>query len=451
MKTLIQNALVITMQGGAEDVIRGDILIEDRLITAIGTALPSGDAEIVDASRMIVIPGLINAHMHSWQAPLRSMGSNWTFPEYVRWVHAGLATHFRPRDIYLATLIGALNQIDNGTTTLVDWCHNNPTPAHTDAAIAGLRHAGIRACFMHGTPKPDPKPGEPPYWEIPHPRQEILRLREALAGDAEMISLGIGVLGPHYATLDVTLQDFRLAQEFGLIASMHQGGGPARNPEGWAVLEAEGLLNRLVNIVHGNDLSDAQLERFIACDVRFTVTPESELISGHGHPILGRLRDLGAAPSIGTDIECGHSSEMMLAARMALTHQRALDNLDARGKGTFGGKARLRARDALSWITLEGARLLGQEARIGSLAPGKQADLVMLRADALNLQPVHDPISSVVMQSHSGNIDSVMIAGSWKKRGGKLQVDGIAALIEELNESGRRISRDVGLQPADLA
>lgn len=79
-----------------------------------------------------------------------------------------VATHFRPRDIYIATLVGALNQIDCGTTTLVDWCHNNATPAHTDAAVAALRAAGIRAMFMHGTPKPDPKPGEPPYWEVPH-------------------------------------------------------------------------------------------------------------------------------------------------------------------------------------------------------------------------------------------------------------------------------------------
>ena len=246
---------------------------------------------------------------------------------------AGLATHFRPKDIYVATLVGALNQIDNGTTTLVDWCHNNPTPAHTDAAIAALRSSGIRAMFMHGTPKPDPKTGEPPYWETPHPREEILRLRAALAPDADMISLGLAILGPHYATLDVTLRDFRLAEEFGLIASMHQGGGPPRNPDGWRRLEAEGLLNRFVNIVHGNDLSDEQLRRFVARDVRFTITPESELISGHGHPILGRLRDLGVWPSIGSDIETAHSSDMLTAARIALSHQRSLDNLDARRSG----------------------------------------------------------------------------------------------------------------------
>jgi cytosine/adenosine deaminase-related metal-dependent hydrolase len=265
-----------------------------------------------------------------------------------------------------------------------------------------------------------------------------------------MISLGMAVLGPHYATPEVSLQDFRLAQEFGLVASMHQGGGPPRDPDGWARLEAEGLLNRLVNIVHGNDLSDAQLERFAALDVRFTVTPESELISGHGHPIIGRLRDIGARPSLGADIESAHSGEMLTVARTALSHQRALDNLEARAQGIFGGKARLTARDALGWVTVDGARMLGQESRIGSLDVGKQADLVLIRADALNLQPIHDPISSVVMQSNASNIDSVMVAGAWRKRHGRLVRDDLADLIQELGDSGRRICRDVGLQPADL-
>jgi len=450
--TLIKDAVVLTMRGGSEDVIRGDTLIRDQIIEAVGGSLSAeDDMEQVDGRRFIVMPGLINAHMHTWQTALRSVASNWTFPEYARWVHAGLATHFRPQDIHVATLVGALNQIDCGTTTLVDWCHNNPTPAHSDAGLAALRASGIRAMFMHGTPKPDPKPGEPPYWEVPHPREEIMRLRDALAADAGMISLGLAILGPHYATLDVTLHDFRLAHEFGLIVSVHQGGGPPRNPEGWRRLEAEGLLNRLVNIVHGNDLDDEQLSHFIDRDVRFTITPESELISGHGHPILGRLRDLGAWPSIGADIESAHSGDMLTAARIALSHQRSLDNFEARRRGQLGGKHGLRTRDALSWVTVEGARMLGQEDRIGTIAVGKQADLVLIRADALNLQPIHDPVSSVIMQSNPSNIDSVMIAGRWRKRDGRLLWGDLASLMEDLAESGRRISRDVGLLPADLS
>ncbi len=447
---LVKDAVLLTMRGGAEDIVRGDLLVRNQIIEAVGGSLTAEEgAEIVDGRNFIVIPGLINAHMHTWQTALRSVASNWTLLEYFKWVHAGLATHFRPSDIHIGTLVGALNQIDNGTTTLVDWCHNNPTPDHTNAAVAALRRAGIRAMFMHGSPKPDPKPGQPPFWELPHPREEVIRLREELA-DAELISLGLAILGPHYSTLDVTLKDFRLTQEFGLIASMHQGGGAPRIPDGWQRLEAEGLLNRFVNIVHGNDLSDEQLQRFVSRDVRFTIAPESEMMCGHGHPIVGRLRDLGASPSLGSDVETSHSSDMLASARIALSYQRSLDNLEAKRRGEFGGKARLRARDALAWVTIEGARMLGQEDRIGAIALGKQADLVMLRADALNMQPIHDPISAVVMQSNPSNIDSVMIAGTWRKRRGQLISEDLKPLIEELGEFGRRISRDVGLQPGDL-
>ena len=114
--------------------------------------------------------------MHTWQTALRGAAANWTLLEYFRRVHAGLATQFRPEDIHIATLVGALNQINCGTTTLVDWCHNNPTPAHTDAAVGGAAESGIRAAFFHGSPKPDPKPGRAAFLRDPHPRREVERL-----------------------------------------------------------------------------------------------------------------------------------------------------------------------------------------------------------------------------------------------------------------------------------
>jgi cytosine/adenosine deaminase-related metal-dependent hydrolase len=132
--------------------------------------------------------------------------------------------------------MGALNQLNCGTTTLADWCHNNPTPEHNDAAIAGLLSTGIRAAFFHGTPKPDPQAGQVPFWEVPHPRAEVERLLKAHQGHP-LLAIHAAVLGPHYSTLEVALHDFRMARELGLIASLHQGGGAARTPDGWERLE----------------------------------------------------------------------------------------------------------------------------------------------------------------------------------------------------------------------
>ncbi|CAB3793906.1 amidohydrolase family protein [Pararobbsia alpina] len=447
--TLIKNAFVVTMDETEGD-FRGDILIDGTRIAALGQGLEMHDAAIVDGTDFIVIPGLVNAHLHTWQAGLRTVASNWTLPEYFRWVHAGLATQFEPEDIRIATLAGALNQLENGTTTLADWCHNNPTPLHSDAGIAGLRQAGIRATFMHGTPKPNPVPGQKPFWEVPHPRSEMERLAREIGPDDGLLSLGLAILGPHYSTLEVALEDFALAREFGLVASMHQGGGPAKSPDGWARLEAEGLLGKSINIVHGNDLPDEQLARFVDAGVSFTVTGESEMVSGHGHPIVGRLRDLGVRPSLGSDIECALSGDMLTAARITLSHQRSLDNVSARQTGTLGGKNRMRTRDALAWITIEGARMLGKEDSIGSLAPGKQADLVMISTRSLNMQPVHDPVSAVVMHANQSNIDSVMVAGNWRKRHGRLIHDDVNAVIEALQRSSSRIVGALGIQPSDL-
>lgn len=444
MRTLIRGATVITLDAQG-DLPRADILVTDDRITEIAPLIHADDAEVVEASGCIVIPGLVNAHMHTWQTALRGLAANWTLLEYFQKMHAGLATVFEPDDLYIATLVGALNQLNCGTTTLADWCHNNRTPAHNDAAIQGLLESGIRAAFFHGTPKPDPKPGERPFWEVPHPSPEVERLLKAHQG-RELLSVHAAVLGPHYSTLEVALHDFRMVKELGVVGSLHQGGGPARTPDGWERLEAAGLLGPQINIVHGHALSDAQLQRFCALGISFSAAAENEMTQGHGHPITGRLRRYGKAPSLGVDLESVLSGDMLTQARVALGMQRSLDNVAYReAHGSIPPTSTVSTREALQWVTVEGARMLGQLDRIGTLAAGKQADLVLIRADELNMQPVHDPVSTVVMQATLANIDSVMVAGQWKKRHGQLVGVALAPKLAALRASGQKITAALGL------
>jgi cytosine/adenosine deaminase-related metal-dependent hydrolase len=280
---------------------------------------------------------------------------------------------------------------------------------------------------------------------VPHPRAEVERLLKAHQG-APLLAVHMAVLGPHYSTLDVAQHDFRMAKELGLIASLHQGGGPARTPDGWQRLEAEGLLGPHVNIVHGHALSDEQLARFCGLGMSFSAAAENEMTQGHGHPITGRLLALGAAPSLGADLESVLSGDMLTQARVALGMQRSLDNVAHReAHGSIPATSTVTTRQALSWVTTEGARMLGQSDRIGSLAPGKQADLVMIRATDLNMQPVHDAVSTVVMQTSLANIDSVMVAGQWKKRHGQLTGVDIAPKLATLQASGQKIARAMAL------
>ena len=446
-RTLICGATILSMEPAIGDLKTGDILIADGRIAAIAPRIEAADAEQVDAKGRICVPGFVNAHMHTWQTGLRSLAADWTLLEYFRWVHAGLATRFRPDDIGIATLVGALGQIDAGTTTLVDWCHNNPTPDHTDAAVAALQESGIRAAFFHGSPKPDAKPGEPHFSEVPHPRAEIERLmRGPFARTDGLLTLGLAILGPHYSTMEVARADFRLAREFGLVASMHQGGGAAKTPGGWETLIAEGLAGPGINVVHGNDLSDDLFARLVDLGASFSVTPENEMTQGHGFPVTGRLLKRGAAPSVGVDLESVLAGDMMGVARIALGMQRVLDNTDSRrDTGAIPPTSTVRVRQALEWITIEGARMLGLDARIGSLAPGKQADLVLIDARALHLQPVHDPVATVVMQAGRGDVEAVMIAGRFMKKNRTLLASGLDEKLARLKASGARIVDEVGL------
>src|SRR5439155_22429770 len=146
----------------------------------------------------------------------------------------------------------------------------------------------------------------------------------------------------------------------------------------------------------------------------------------HGFPITGRLLKAGSRPSIGIDLESSVSGDMLTAARVALNMQRALDNAAHRERtGSIPDTSTITTREALSWITVEGARMLRMEDRIGSLQPGKQADLVMISTEGINMQPVHDPVSAVIVQATLANIDSVMVAGQWRKRSGKLLAGGL--------------------------
>ena len=439
-RTLITGATAITMDHDLGDLKDADILVEDDTITAIEPAgrINKEGTEVIDARSCIAIPGIVNTHMHTWQTALRGVASNWTLLEYFKKMHAGLATVFQPEDLYIANLVGALNQLNSGTTTLVDWCHGNRTPAHNDAAIDALFESGIRAAFFHGTPKPDPKPGEKGFWEIPHPRAEVERLLKHRVGG--LVTLGTAILGPHYSTLEVSVHDFKMAKDLGVIASMHQGGGPPRTPGGWEMLEEAGLLGPHINIVHGQGISDEQIGRFVSRGITFSLTPENEMVQGHGFPITGRLLKAGSRPSLGIDLESCVSGDMLTAARVALNMQRSLDNAAHREvTGSIPDTSTITTREALSWITIEGARMLRMEDRIGSLKPGKQADLVLISTAGINMQPVHDPVSAVVIQATLANVDSVMVAGQWRKRSGKLVAGGLSNKIDQLRASGQRI------------
>ena len=447
-RILIKNGTIVSMDRQTGD-LRGDVLVENDRIAAIGPAIEAADAEIIDASEMIVIPGLINSHIHTWETGLRGIAGDWTMPQYGQAMHRGLANHFRPDDIYIANLMGALTSINSGITTMVDWCHNNRTPEHTDAAIDGLQESGVRALFLHGSPKPDPKPGQKHFSEVPMPRAEVERLLKGrLASRDARITLGLAILGPTYSIYDVTRQDLQLARELDLVASMHVSGVKPVSADGFKRMVADDLVSDRTNIVHGNDLTDEELSGLAGRGVQFTVTADVELQMGFGNPLTGRLRALGAPMSVGSDVEISTRPDMFGIIRTALQTQRNIDHVQSlRATAKALGKISITCRDAFAWATINGAKMARLDHRTGSLAVGKQADIVLLRKDDLNMFPVHDPLSSLVTQAGVSNVDTVLIEGRVVKRDGRLLFANIAEKKAALLRSGERILHDFGELP----
>jgi cytosine/adenosine deaminase-related metal-dependent hydrolase len=451
---LIRGGRVVTMDPQLGELPQGDVLVENGRIAAIAPRLDAPDgAETIDAAGMIVMPGLINGHLHTWQSALRGIAADWTVAQYMQAMHRGLATLYRPEDIYIANLMGALNQINNGATTLVDWCHNNPTPAHTDAAIEGLAESGIRAVFLHGSPKPNPKPGQKHFSEIPMPRSEVERLRKGrFAGTDGLMTFGLAILGPYYSVWDVTRADVALANEFDLLCSMHVGGGTPMTAGGFERLADERLIKPNFNVVHGNDIAPATIRRIIEGGGTFTSTAEIELQMGYGHPVTGTLRALGAPMSIGTDVEAASRGDMFTAMRVTLQHERNRAITETLERtGSRPEQMPVTCRDALAWTTVQGAKIAGLARRTGSLSVGKAADIVLLSASDITMYPVRDPVGSIVMQGGVAGVDTVMIEGRVMKRNGRLLYPGLEAKLEELRRSGDRILTDFGYLPRQAA
>ncbi|QPM92265.1 amidohydrolase family protein [Pseudooceanicola algae] len=467
---VIRGAAIVSVDPEIGNLSCGDILVKGDRIVAVGPDLAVEDAEVIDGSRMIAMPGLVNAHNHLWQTVIRGIGSNFAGSDYFNYLHAGAAPRFTPEDILYSEMAGGLASIDSGTTTVFDWCHNNPTPEHSDAAIDGLQASGVRALFGHGTVKPKPKPGEPHFSEIPHPRAHIERLRKGrLASDDALVTLAMCVLGPDYATLDVCRQDFALAKEMGLISSAHVWGRRNRlNPGGYLDLLKEGLLPAGHNAVHANYIPDEEIRALVEAGCTITATPPVEL-RGHGvPPLIGRVAAQGGRPSVANDTEVGVGGDMFSTLRLSLQADRFYRNVQTQREleegtnpaaaafeaenlktiGTGGGvyqKEYITTGEALKWATINNAAVLGMEHRIGSLTPGKKADIVLLRRDDWNLSPALNPENAVAMFAHPGNVDTVLIDGEIRKRHGKL-IDSAAEAraLSEIRSRGPRLMADAG-------
>jgi 5-methylthioadenosine/S-adenosylhomocysteine deaminase len=452
--TLLKNGWVVSLDPHLGDIEGGDVLMDGGKIAAVDRNLPvPAGAEVIDATGCILMPGLINAHIHTWQIGLRCIGSDWVSSrDYYKNIHSGMASLYQAEDNRVANLLGALVQLNGGVTTIFDWCHNLRDSQMTDASIDGLEESGVRAVFGHGTAKPPPKPGEVPHWETPHPRDEIRRLRTGrLSSDDARITLAMAILGPDDCTYETTRTNLQMARDFGIISSAHTWGRKGKRfvEDGMWRLQKEGLLGPDHNVSHGNNFEDDELHMILDAGCTISATPLTEMFNNDRVALLGRVTSRGHMPSLGSDVDTYFNASMLAVTRHAFQHQREIDNRELAARGQWPSKTQHQTttRKALEWATIGGAKTLRLENRIGTLTPGKQADVVMLRYDGLTAFPAlpgGDPAHVIVTHAEQADVDSVFVAGNAMKRNGKLLYpeQKLRNLKDRLRASRERIMKE---------
>ncbi|MGW7019373.1 amidohydrolase family protein [Streptomyces decoyicus] len=411
-----------------------DVLVEAGRIAAVGRDLPLDDSdtglEVIDARTMVVLPGFVDAHRHLWQGVLRSAAVDASLDGYFSRVLGDLAGRFTPADVHTGNLLGALDCLDSGITTVQDFSHVQYSPEHTAAAVEALREAGIRAVFGYGYPVFDESARQADW--VRKARTAHFPSRDA------RVTMALAPVGPSFTPPEAVREDWLLARELGLPVAVHVSAGPvAMRPI--TALREQGLLTAGTLYVHGNSLPDSELRLIAESGGAVAITPAIEASMRFGAPMAGRLRRAGITTGLGADAVTSAPGDMFSQMRAALMSSHFDGDRDGGGDGDGDGLA-LKAADVLRMATAEGAAALGLGEEVGSLGVGKRADLVLLRADALNLAPVaHDPIGAVVTAAHPGNVDTVLVDGRAVKRGGRLLYENLGGVLAEAHRATERL------------
>ncbi len=414
-RTLLQNGCVITVDRERGNFRRADVLIEGTKIAAIGPDLGASDAEVIDASNMIVMPGFVDTHRHLWEGILRNIGVDYPLEgeiSYLAFVLNVLAPVYRPEDVYAGNLISALGAINAGITTILDWSHIQASPQHTDMAISALKDSGMRAVFAYG-------PGWYEALKPEHPEWFKRAARQYFSSKDQLLTLGLAPQGPEFSSLDDVKTYWQLARDCDAHITVHVGVGSFGKHGKVAQAGRAGLLGPDTTYIHCTTLNDAEVQMIVDTGGTVSLACPVEMMMGHGIPPTQRFLDRGLRPSLSVDVETNVPGDMFTQMRSVISLQHALI-FDQRLSGKENLPPLLTARDVLEFATIEGARANDLANKVGTLTPGKEADIITLRTDQVNIVPVNDPIGAVVWGMDTSNVDSVFIAGKAMKRNGQL-------------------------------
>lgn len=407
---VIRHGHVMTMDDQAGDIPDGDVLVAGGRIAAVGTGLDSPGARVLDARGMIVLPGLVETHWHMWNTLLRSMSEAAPGPGYFR-VCVDLGRAFRAPDIYQGTRLACAEAISSGITTVHDWCHNVRGPAHADAGLRALAESGLRARFSYGYAAGHANDQAMDIAGL----QSLHRDWDSRAGGG-LLTLGMAWRGPGGSNPAMKVppavyqREIEAARALGIPVTVHAC-GPRSSAGQIGALARAGLLGPDLQVVHANCATAEEIGQLAAAGATVSVSPFTEILIGYGLPQTGEIMAAGIPTGLSVDTTVLSGNADMFAI-MKVTQGIA----NARAESEFA----LTARRTLGLATIEGARSLGMADEIGSLTPGKRADIILVATDGPNLGVFTDPAHMLVTAAQPANVDTVLVSGRILKRGGAL-------------------------------
>lgn len=416
-RTLIRGGIVLSLDPAIGDFETGDVLLEGSTIAAVDRSI-TAEADVIDASNMVVMPGFVDTHRHMWQGALRNILPNGILSDYSRDI-LGARAIFRPEDVHIGDLVSALGAINAGVTTVLDWSHIGNSPEHTDAAIDGLREAGIRGVYGFSG-------GTGPGVRFP---QDLRRLRkEQFSSEDQLLTLALAT--------GASPGDWALARDVGASISIHAGG---------SLDTVANVLGPDVTYIHCTTFTGEAWARVAGSGGHVSIACPIEMQMGLGIPPIQQSLDHGIRPSLSVDVETSTPGDLFTQMRSVF----ALQRMQALSRGGDAPRL-LTVRDVIELGTIAGARANRLDRKTGTLTPGKEADIILLRTDAINVMPVNNAYGAVVLGMDTSNVDTVFIGGRLKKRQGQLvdvdlaRVRGMAGasrdyLVSKAGLSGTRL------------
>ncbi|WP_418606995.1 amidohydrolase family protein [Georgenia sp. SUBG003] len=414
-----------------------DVLVVGDRIEAVGPNLPVPDGTVeVDASGGIVMPGMIDTHRHLWQTAMRGYGADWTLTQYFVWYYLEHGKEFRPQDVYAGNLLGAIEALDAGVTTTVDWSHGLQTVEHAEAAVDALEEVPGRFVFGYGNIHAGPwewtaSPDFRSFVERRMPRSEMLGLQLAfdVTGDPAF---------PEKAA-------FEVARELGVGVTTHAGVWGATNDNGIRLMHEHGFMTPETVYVHAATLSTDSYQRIAATGGHASVSSESESSCGQGYPSSWSLRAHGIPISLSMDTSVWWSGDLFSAMRATLSSDRTREHHEAHAKGDTVTNIALRAEEVVAWATRGGAKALGLDRLVGSLEAGKRADVVLIKNDASPVMfPLLNPYGHIAFQAQRADVHTVLVNGKVVKHEHRLVDTGLARARTAVEETVEHLRATLG-------